>query len=106
MKHPTLCLSIRLTGILLALGLSTLQPTTAAAQATADSVPIWTHAVQVGPSLADRDEALQRLASRGPTPLPAETQRVLIAELNRVHQVMKTGGRVSDPESRANAGWP
>lgn len=71
----------------------------AAAQATADSVPIWTRAVQVGPSLADRDEALQRLASRRRTSLPAETQRVLIAELNRVHQVMKTGGRVSDPDS-------
>lgn len=73
-----------------------LRPTIAAAQVSADSVPIWTRTVQVGPSFAARDAALSKIASLRPTSLPTETQRVLIAELNRVHQVIKTGG-VSDP---------
>ena len=85
--------------MLLVLSLSMLRPAIAAAQATADSVPIWTRTVQVGPSFAARDWALTRLASLGATALPAETKRVLIAELNRVHQVQKAGGRVSDPDS-------
>lgn len=75
----------------------------ASAQATADSMPIWTRTIQVGPSLAARDAALSKLASLRPTSLPAETQRVLIAELNRVHQVMKTGGTVSEPGQNSEA---
>ena len=101
LTYFTLSLCIRRCGFLLALGLSVLCPTNAAAQATADSVPIWTRAVQVGPSLAARAGALQRLASRGIRLLPAETRRVLIAELNRVHQEMKSGILVTATEFRA-----
>lgn len=103
MKHLTLCPCIRRSGVLLALGLAALRPTMAAAQVPVDSVPIWTRTVQVGPSLAARDAALSKLASLRPTSLPAETQRVLIEELNRVHQVMKTGGTVSDPDQNSEA---
>jgi hypothetical protein len=47
--------------------------------------------MQVGPTLAARDAALAKLASLSAATLPAETRRVLVAELNRVHLALKAG---------------
>ncbi len=46
--------------------------------------------MQMG-TLAARDTALARLAALPVAVLPAETQRVLVAELNRVHQAIQAG---------------
>lgn len=84
-------------------GFAALSSTPAAAQIVADSIPIWTRMVQVGPSFATREAGLSRLASLRPTSLPTETQRVLIAELNRVHQATTTGGAVDAPSDDPEA---
>ena len=83
--------------LLVAIAVAVVAPTTVSAQATADSVAYWTRIMQVGPSLAARDEALAYLSNIPPRQLPAETQRVLIAELDRVHRALKAGTDVGAP---------
>ena len=74
----------------LAVGLLFLAPVRADGQAGADSVTAWTARVQSG-SLVDRANALRKIGAI-PTPaLPTETHRVLIAELNRLHQALQSG---------------
>lgn len=72
-------------------------PPAANAQTTADSVAYWTRIMQVGPTLAARDQALAYFKYLVPRVLPAETQRVLIAELDRVHRALKAGTDVGAP---------
>ncbi len=79
------------------IAVTAIAPTVAIAQGTADSVAFWTRTMQLGPTLAARDEALAYLKNIAPRALPAETQRVLIAELNRVHQALKAGTPVGAP---------
>lgn len=78
-------------GLVVALWSALLLPTTTRAQASADSVTSWTRTMQVGPTLAARDSALAKLASLPAATLPADTRRVLVAELNRVHVALRAG---------------
>lgn len=101
MRHLTLWRLTWRSSLLVTLWSALLLPTTATAQASADSVTAWTRTMQVGPTLAARDAALAKLASLSAARLPAETRRVLVAELNRVHLALKAGtaiGAVGEDE--------
>lgn len=79
--------------------LSALGPLAAAragAQSPADSIARWTAVMQAG-TLAARSAALTGLGAQPIGALPAETRRVLVAELNRVHQALITGGSLGAP---------
>lgn len=89
-RQPGLRHRARWYGAAVIMGLVALTPARATAQASADSVSSWTRTMQVG-TLAARDTALAKLAEIPVTALPAATQRVLVAELNRVHQAMQAG---------------
>lgn len=91
MRHLALWRPTWRSSLVVTLWSSLLLPTTATAQASADSVKAWTVTMRVGPTLASRDAALAKLASLSAATLPAETRRVLVAELNRVHLALKAG---------------
>ena len=101
----TLRLRVQSYGAKVALGLAMLTPLVSAAQikpravviVAADTVAIWTNTMRVG-TLAARDTALAKLAALPVAALPAETQRVLVAELNRVHLALQTGTAVGASE--------
>ncbi|MHB1311829.1 MAG: hypothetical protein ACYC3L_07405 [Gemmatimonadaceae bacterium] len=80
----------------LSVALILLAPVRADAQVAADSVGRWTRAIQTG-TLAARDSALTRLAALPAGALPSETRRILVAELNRVHQAILSGGAIGVP---------
>lgn len=87
--------AMTLLALLTALG--PLAPARAGAQSPADSIARWTTVMQTG-TLAVRSAALTGLAAQPIGALPTETRRVLVAELNRVHQALLTGGALGGPE--------
>lgn len=95
-RQPIFSRSVRCCGAALSVVLFALEPTRAYAQALPDSIARWTRVMQVGTLLA-RDSALTRLAVLPQETLPAETRRVLVAELNRVHQATLSGAAYGAP---------
>lgn len=81
---------------LLVVGLLCLTPTRTLAQVGVDSVAHWTATMQTG-TLAARDAALAGLGALPLEALPAETRRVLVAELVRLNQALMTGSAVGAP---------
>jgi hypothetical protein len=87
---------VRRAATALMFGMALLAPARAGAQTVADSIARWTASIRVG-TLAARDTALTGLAALPAGALPAETRRVLVAELNRVHQAILSGAAIGAP---------